>query len=104
MRRWLDQRRNIDHRRWFEWLRNDEHRINAGLIFDIHLQIGMGKIQPHQIQMRLLDVRELKEFVREEIRKQEEGLEYQILILRQKYKEKQQPYTHFLQNLKRGFR
>ena len=84
--------------------RNDERRINAGLIFDLHLQIGMGKIHPSQIQMRLLDVQELKEFVREEIRKQEEGLEYQIQILKQKYREKQAPYTNLLQNLKRGFR
>ena len=57
--------------------RNDERRINAGLIFDLQLQIGMGKIQPQQIQMRLLDIRELKEFVREEIRKQEKKKLYQ---------------------------
>ena len=84
--------------------RNDDNRINAGLIFDINLQIGMGIIQPKHIQMRLLDVKELKEFAREELQKQEQGLEYQIQILRQKYKEKQQPYNHLLQNLKRGFR
>ena len=84
--------------------RNDENRINAGLIFDINLQIGMGVIHPKHIQMRLLDVKELKEFAREELQKQEQGLEYQIQILRQKYKEKQQPYNHLLQNLKRGFR
>ena len=84
--------------------RNDENRINAGLIFDINLQIGMGIIQPKQIHTRLLDVKELKEFAREELQKQEQGLEYQIQILRQKYKEKQQPYNHLLQNLKRGFR
>ena len=84
--------------------RNDENRINAGLIFDVNLQIGMGVIQPKHIQMRLLDVKELKEFAREELQKQEQGLEYQIQILRQKYKEKQQPYNHLLQNLKRGFR
>ena len=84
--------------------RNDENRINAGLIFDINLQIGMGLIQPKYVKMRLLDVKELKEFAREELQKQEQGLEYQIQILRQKYKEKQQPYNHLLQNLKRGFR
>ena len=84
--------------------RNDENRINAGLIFDVNLQIGMGIIQPRNIQMRLLDVKELKEFAREELQKQEQGLEYQIQILRQKYKEKQQPYNNLLQNLKRGFR
>ena len=84
--------------------RNDENRINAGLIFDVNLQIGMGVIQPKHIQMRLLDVKELKEFAREELQKQEQGLEYQIQILRQKYKEKQQPYNNLLQNLKRGFR
>ena len=84
--------------------RNEERRINAGLIFDLQLQIGMGKIHPNQIHMRMLDVQALKEFVREEIRKQEEGLEYQIQILKQKYKEKQTPYTNLLQNLKRGFR
>ena len=84
--------------------RNDENRINAGLIFDINLQIGMGVVQPKHIQMRLLDVKELKEFAREELQKQEQGLEYQIQILRQKYKEKQHPYNHLLQNLKRGFR
>jgi len=84
--------------------RNDENRINAGLIFDVNLQIGMGVVQPKHIQMRLLDVKELKEFAREELQKQEQGLEYQIQILRQKYKEKQQPYNHLLQNLKRGFR
>lgn len=84
--------------------RNDENRINAGLIFDINLQIGMGLIQPKYVKMRLLDIKELKEFAREELQKQEQGLEYQIQILRQKYKEKQQPYNHLLQNLKRGFR
>ena len=84
--------------------RNDENRINAGLIFDVNLQIGMGVIQPKHIQMRLLDVKELKEFAREELQKQEQGLEYQVQILRQKYKEKQQPYNNLLKNLKRGFR
>jgi hypothetical protein len=84
--------------------RNDENRINAGLIFDINLQIGMGAIQPKHIKMRLLGVKELKDFAREELQKQEEGLEYQIQILRQKYKEKQQPYNNLLHNLKRRFR
>ena len=51
--------------------RNDENRINAGLIFDVNLQIGMGVIQPKHIQMRLLDVKELKEFAREELQKQD---------------------------------
>ena len=53
--------------------------------------------------MRLLDVRELKEFVEKKSEKQEEGLEYQIQILTKNTK-KNKPLHQLLQNLKRGFR